>query len=101
MLAEAEGEFPLALPSEVSSSAGVVVGGGSLFEFEFGLILKVSEFSGGEMRPTFGRATGRPKVVCFHLTIKDTYQPGTVEASSHLSDVGLTARPAGQRCRRG
>lgn len=30
-----------------------------------------------------------------------TYQPGTVEASSHLSDVGLTAKPAGQRCNLG
>ena len=26
-----------------------------------------------------------------------TYQPGTVEANSHLSETGFTARPAGQR----
>lgn len=32
---------------------------------------------------------------------QDTHQPGTVEANSHLSEVGLTAKPAGQRCRRG
>lgn len=35
---EAAGEFPPALPSEVSSSAGVVVGGGSLCGMKMWLV---------------------------------------------------------------
>lgn len=31
----------------------------------------------------------------------NTNHPGTVEASSHLSETGLTAKPAGHRCKRG
>lgn len=50
---------------------------------------KVSEF--------FSEKSQAVKLNKFELYQRDTYQPGTVEANSHLSEVGLTARPAGQR----
>lgn len=53
-------------------------------------ISKVSEFSPDRMK--------RGQGGILHAS---TYHPGTVVASSHLSEVGLTAKPAGQRWRRG
>lgn len=87
---DADGWFPFALPSEVSSSAGVVVGGGSLYYMKLNVMKRnwVSFFL---------------KIFFSHnrIIIFSTYHPGTVEASSHFNDVGLTAKPAGQRCKRG